>query len=73
MSTRGINFLHKWIANDIPETAPPDVVSIGELTHKLLADAKAVGIKRIELDEDVDSLYRIFVEAIAHFDAGIPE
>ncbi|RUZ72799.1 DUF768 domain-containing protein, partial [Mesorhizobium sp. M7A.F.Ca.CA.001.14.1.1] len=20
MSTRGINFLHKWIANDIPET-----------------------------------------------------
>lgn len=54
-----MNFLHKWIANDIPETAPPDAVSIGELTHKLLADAKAVGIKRIELDEDVDSLYRI--------------
>ncbi|MGY2993675.1 hypothetical protein ACVWWD_002482 [Mesorhizobium sp. URHB0026] len=46
MSTRGINFLDQWIANNVPETAPADVISVDELTHKLIADAKAVGIKR---------------------------
>lgn len=73
MSTRGISFLHKWITNEVPETAPPDAVFIAELTHKLFADAKAVGIKRIEIDEDVESLYRVFVEAIAHLGGGAPE
>lgn len=73
MSTRGISFLHKWITNEVPETAPPDAVFIAELTHKLFADAKAVGIKRIEIDEDVESLYRVFVEAIAHLGGRAPE
>ncbi|WP_441338638.1 DUF768 domain-containing protein [Mesorhizobium onobrychidis] len=39
MSARGITFLHKWIANSVPKTARPDVISINELTHKLFADA----------------------------------
>jgi hypothetical protein len=45
MSTRGINFLDRWIANNIPETAKADAVSVSELTHKLFADAKALGIQ----------------------------
>ncbi|AGB45171.1 Protein of unknown function (DUF768) [Mesorhizobium australicum WSM2073] len=65
MSTRGINFLDQWIANNVPETAKPDVVSVDELTHKLIADAKAIGIKRGEIDEEVDSLYRTILGAIA--------
>lgn len=73
MSARGINFLHKWISNNIPDTAKADMVSVDELTHKLVADAKAVGIKRNEIDEEVDSLYRTIVDAIAHFDPGAPE
>ena len=56
MSARGITFLHKWIANSVPKTARPDVISINELTHKLFADAKSVGIRREEIDEEVDSL-----------------
>ncbi|TRC98382.1 DUF768 domain-containing protein [Mesorhizobium sp. WSM4303] len=73
MSTRGINFLDKWIANNIPEMATADVVSVDELTHKLFADAKAIGIKRAEIDEEVPSLSRVLVDAIAHFDPGLPE
>jgi hypothetical protein len=73
MSTRGINFLDRWIANNIPETAKADAVSVSELTHKLFADAKALGIKREEIDEEVSSLYRTLVDAIAHFDPGLPE
>ena len=73
MSTRGINFLHRWIANNIRETATGDVVSIDELTHKLIADAKALGIKRPEIDEEVDSLYRTILDAIVYFDSGLPD
>lgn len=73
MSTRGINFLHQWIHNNVPQTAMADVVSIDELTHKLFSDAKAVGIKRAEIDEEVESLYRTLLDWIVHFDPGLPE
>lgn len=73
MSTRGVNFLDRWIANNVPETSRPDVVSVGEVTHMLIADARAIGIKREEIDEEVDSLYRTLVDAIIHFDPGLPE
>ncbi|WP_421912712.1 hypothetical protein [Mesorhizobium sp.] len=73
MSTRGIDFLDRWIANNIPETAKADVISVDELTHKLFADAKAIGIKREEIDEEVTSLYRTILDAIVHYDPGIPE
>ncbi|KRB26348.1 DUF768 domain-containing protein [Mesorhizobium sp. Root172] len=73
MSTRGINFLDRWIANNVPKTATADVVSVDELTHKLIADAKALGIKRLEIDEEVDSLYRTILDAIVHYDPGLPE
>ena len=35
--------------------------------------AKALGIKRGEIDEEVDSLYRTILDAIVHYDAGQPE
>ncbi|BAB54737.1 DUF768 domain-containing protein [Mesorhizobium japonicum] len=73
MSTRGINFLDQWIANNIPETTKADVISVDELTHKLIADAKALGIKRGEIDEEVDSLYRTILDAIVHYQPGLPE
>lgn len=73
MSTRGINFLDRWIANNIPETATADAVSVSELTHKLFADAKAIGIKRQVIDEEVSSLYRTLVDAIVHFDPRVSE
>ncbi|TPI19334.1 DUF768 domain-containing protein [Mesorhizobium sp. B3-2-1] len=34
------------------------------------ANAKAIGIKRVEIDEDVDSLYRTILHAIVH-DPGL--
>jgi len=71
MSTRGINFLHQWISNNVLETASADIVSIHEMTHKAFADAKAIGIKREEIDEEVESLYRTLVDAVVHFDPSI--
>ncbi|UVK57578.1 DUF768 domain-containing protein (plasmid) [Mesorhizobium sp. AR02] len=71
MSARGINFLDRWLATNVPETTKADVISVDELTHKLIADAKALGIKRGEIDEEVDSLYRTILDAIVHYDAGL--
>ncbi|QND66711.1 DUF768 domain-containing protein [Mesorhizobium loti] len=73
MSERGINFLDRWLANNVPETTKADVISVDELTHKLIADAKALGIKRSEIDEEVESLYRTILDAIVHYDPGLPE
>ena len=73
MRKRGIKFLDQWLANNVPETTKADVISVDELTHKLIADAKALGIKRGEIDEEVDSLYRTILDAIVHYDPGLPE
>ncbi len=54
-------------------TTKSDVISVDELTHKLIADAKALGIRRSEIDEDVDSLYRTILNAMVHYDPGLPE
>ena len=73
MSSRGINFLDQWLANNVPETTKADVISFDELTNKLIADAKALGIKRAEIDEEVDSLYRTILDAIVHYDPGLTD
>ncbi|QND60615.1 DUF768 domain-containing protein [Mesorhizobium huakuii] len=72
MSSRGINFLDQWIANNVPETTNADAISVDELTHKLIADAKALGIKRGEIDEEVDSLYRTNTSPPANSTVGGP-
>jgi len=46
MSTRGTDFLDKWISN--PKRLGVDVISVAELTQKLFADAKALGSVEIE-------------------------
>ncbi|WP_436174603.1 DUF768 domain-containing protein [Mesorhizobium sp. LjNodule214] len=57
MSTRGIDFIHLWITNNVPEAGGADVISVSEMTHKLFADAEALGIDSFEIEEDADSAY----------------
>ncbi len=66
MSTRGTNFLHKWISNNVPETVGADIISVSELTHKLFADAKALGIGSFEIEEDMGSAYEAIFDAVIH-------
>lgn len=73
MSTRGTNFLHQWISNNVPETVGADVISVAELTQKLFADAKALGISSTELEEDTGSVYNAIMDAIVHHDAGLAD
>lgn len=74
MSTRGTDFLQKWIANNVPETVGSDVISVAELTRKLFADAKALGIGGAEIEEDTGSVYNAILDAIVHHDdAGLAD
>jgi hypothetical protein len=73
MSTRGTNFFHKWLRNNVPATVGADVVSVSELTHKLFADAKALGISSAEIEEHTGSIHEAILEAIIHHDVGMSE
>ncbi|UVK57561.1 DUF768 domain-containing protein (plasmid) [Mesorhizobium sp. AR02] len=70
MSTRGTDFLQKWIGANVPRTAGADIISVAELTQKLFADAKAIGISSTEIEEDTGSVYEAILDAIVHHDAG---
>ncbi|PZV35866.1 DUF768 domain-containing protein [Mesorhizobium kowhaii] len=73
MSARGTDFLYKWISNNVPETVGSDMISVAELTQKLFADAKAVGIGSTEIEEDTSSVYEAILDAIVHHDAGLAD
>jgi len=60
------------MANNVPETASADIISVAELTQQLFAEAKAAGISSVEIEEEVGSVYEMILDAIVHFDAGVP-
>ncbi|WP_095204111.1 DUF768 domain-containing protein [Mesorhizobium carmichaelinearum] len=73
MSKRGTDFLYKWISANVPETPGADVISVAELTQKLFADAKAIGISSTEIEQDTGIVYEVILDAIVHHDAGLAD
>ena len=69
MSARGTRFLHKWIACNVRKTVGAEAISAGELTHKLLTDARALGIGSSEIEEDTGSIYEFILDAIVNRNA----
>ncbi|MGX9148371.1 DUF768 domain-containing protein [Mesorhizobium sp. 128a] len=65
MSTRSNNFIHKWIGDNLDEIGDADETTIAEMVMKLFADAKAIGISEVELEEDGGSAHDVVREAIA--------
>ncbi|CAN7307406.1 hypothetical protein LJR228_001606 [Mesorhizobium caraganae] len=58
---------------NVPETAGADIISVVELTQKLFADAKAIGITSVEIEEETGSVNEALLDAIGHHDAGLAE
>ncbi|MEI8720126.1 MULTISPECIES: hypothetical protein [Mesorhizobium] len=48
----------------VPNTVGTDTTSVAELTQELFADAKALGIKTTEIEEDVGSAYEAILNAV---------
>jgi len=70
MSTRGTNFLFKWIANNIQEI---DDTPVAELAEMLFADAKMLGFSRAEIEDDTGSAMDAIDDARRHRDAGLAD
>jgi hypothetical protein len=73
MSTRGTDFLYKRISANVPEILRGAIISVAELTEKLFADAKAIGITSVEIEEETGSVHEAISDAIVHHDAGLSE
>ena len=73
MSARGTRFFHQWLSNNLPKTVGANIISVSELTHKLFADAKALGIRSTEIEEDTGSVYEAIMDATVHHEAGLAD
>lgn len=65
LSTRGLNFLHKWMSENVPENPPADPGLMTDLADRMTADAIKAGIRPREIEEEVDSIFAVMVEAVA--------
>lgn len=68
MSTRGVDFLHGWIEENLAgfHQALPDADLVRRLTARCTAEAAAIGIMREEFEEEFGSLETIIREALEH-------
>ncbi|MDG4876274.1 hypothetical protein P9273_14320 [Mesorhizobium sp. WSM4935] len=65
MSTRGINFVDKWMAEHLPNAITDDPVAVSDL-----ADERE-GIPAAEINEEVDSVYEVIFEAMEHREGSL--
>lgn len=56
MTTRGIDFLDKWMAEQLPATDDPVVIS--DLAYKVMRAAEEAGIPTTEISEEVSGVSR---------------
>jgi len=70
MSTRGINFLHKWMAEHLPNVITDDPGAIADLADEAMKAAEKEGISPDEISEDVGSVFEVILEAMQNRDDG---
>ncbi|MET3519095.1 hypothetical protein [Mesorhizobium abyssinicae] len=73
MSTRGINFFDKWMAEHLPDATTDDPAAINDLTDQAMEAAEREGIEVREIYEEVGSVFESIAEAMRHRDGSLPE
>ncbi|RUU05708.1 DUF768 domain-containing protein [Mesorhizobium sp. USDA-HM6] len=66
MSTRGINFLDKWMAEHLPNAMTDDPAAICDLVGQVMKAAKREGIDPDEINQEVDSIFGVIFDAMQH-------
>ncbi len=64
MSTRGINFLDKWMAEHLPNAFTDDPAAITDLADQAMGAADKEGISPQEISEEVGSVFEVILEAM---------
>lgn len=73
MSTRGVNFLDRWMAEHLPEAGTDDPAAISDLTDRAMEAADQEGIEVSEIYEEVGSVFEVIAEAMQHRDGSLPD
>jgi hypothetical protein len=73
MSTRGTNFLHEWLRDNLATISGADVISVAEAIQKMFRDAKRLGIGSEEIEEETGSVYQTVLDAIVHYIPELPK
>ncbi|MDX8541454.1 hypothetical protein RFM23_27915 [Mesorhizobium abyssinicae] len=73
MSTRGINFFDKWMAQHLPDAMTDDPAAINDLTDQVMEAAEREGIEVSEIYEEVGSVFEVIAAAMQHRDGSLPE
>ncbi|ESZ41798.1 DUF768 domain-containing protein [Mesorhizobium sp. L2C066B000] len=64
MSTRGFNFLDKWMAEHLPDAVTDDPGTVTDLADQAMRAADKEGISADEISEEVGSVFEIILEAM---------
>jgi hypothetical protein len=64
MSTRGINFLDKWMAEHLPNVITDDPDAITDLADQAMRAAEKEGISADEINDEVASVFEVILEAM---------
>ena len=73
MSARGLHFLDKWIAKNVPADAKADSVLASELADRVLVAAEKEGLTAKDINDEVDSVFETILKALKHRAGGSPE
>ncbi|MDX8437578.1 hypothetical protein RFN25_29660 [Mesorhizobium abyssinicae] len=72
-STRGINFLDKWLAEHLPNAITDDPVAVSDLADEMMTAAERGGIGADEINEEVESVSEIIFEAMQHREGSLAD
>ncbi|MBM2711019.1 DUF768 domain-containing protein [Mesorhizobium caraganae] len=70
MSKRGIDFLEKWMAEQLPNAFTDDPAAISDLADQALKAADRGGISSDEIAEEVGSVFKVIADAMQHREGG---
>ncbi|MER8373923.1 hypothetical protein [Mesorhizobium sp. M1406] len=73
MSTRGVNFLDKWMADHLPDAMTDDPVAISDLADDVMKAADSAGIGVNEITEEVGSVFEVILDAMQHRDGSLAD
>ncbi|RUV82476.1 DUF768 domain-containing protein [Mesorhizobium sp. M1A.F.Ca.IN.022.07.1.1] len=71
MSTRGINFLDRWMADHLPNAITDEPMAIVYLVEEALKAAERDGISPDEISEEVGTVFEVILEAMQNREGGL--
>lgn len=73
MSTRGVNFIDRWMVEHLPNAMTDDPVAVSDLADELMKAAEREVIPAAEISEEVDSVFEVIFEAMHHRQGSLPD